>query len=450
MPVHHKRIRILKDIAAKTGPVIYWMSRDQRMNDNWAFLFAQSLAIQEKVPLGVVFSLVPQFLRATIRQYGFMIKGLQELEKTVAQKNIPFFLLTGQPEQTIPVFIREYSVGKLVTDFSPLRINTGWKKAAIKKLNIPVYEIDAHNIVPCWTASPKQEYGARTIRPKLHRLLPEFLDTFPRIRKHPKTWQGTLRKNDWAKSINTLTVDRSIPEVDWIQPGERSARTCLRVFIEKKLSQYDTQRNNPSLDGQSNLSPYLHFGHLSAQRVALEIQRASAGKKTRDAFLEELIIRRELSDNFCFYNDNYDNIKGFPDWAQKSLHEHRKDRREHTYTMKDFENARTHDALWNAAQKEMVKRGKMHGYMRMYWAKKILEWTASPEQAMEIAIELNDRYELDGRDPNGYTGIAWSIGGVHDRAWSERPVFGKIRYMSYAGSKSKFNIKKYIAGVKAL
>jgi deoxyribodipyrimidine photo-lyase len=450
MPVHHQRIRILKDISAQTGPVVYWMSRDQRVNDNWAFLFAQELALQDKMPLGVVFCLVPQFLRATIRQYRFMLKGLQELEKTVAQKNIPFFLLPGQPEQTIPVFIRTYAVGKLVTDFGPLRINRDWKDATMNQLNVPVYEVDAHNIVPCWSASGKQEFSARTIRPKLHRLLPEFLEDFSKIRKHPHRWKVPYIQNDWPKSMKTLKVDRNISEATWIRPGERSARRCLRVFIEKKLSKYNTQRNDPSLDGQSTLSPYLHFGQLSAQRVALEIQRTPADKKSRDAFLEELIIRRELSENFCFYNENYDNVKGFPQWAWKSLQAHRKDKRDYLYTLDDFENARTHDALWNAAQMEMVKRGKMHGYMRMYWAKKILEWTKSPEQAMEIAIGLNDRYELDGRDPNGYTGIAWSIGGVHDRAWSERPVFGKIRYMSYFGAKSKFDIKKYIAKVKAL
>jgi len=450
MSVYHKRIRILKDGAAQTGPVVYWMSRDQRMNDNWALLFAQELALQEKMPLAVVFCLVPQFLQATIRQYQFMLNGLQELERTLAQKNIPFFLLTGQPEQAIPFFTRTYAVGKIVTDFSPLRINRAWKNATIKHLAIPVYEVDAHNIVPCWAASDKQEYSARTIRPKLHRLLPEFLEDFSKIRKHPNSWQGTQTQNNWAKSMKTLRVDRSVPAIAWIKPGERSARSCLRVFIEKKLSRYGMQRNNPVLDGQSNLSPYLHFGQLSAQRVALAIQQAPAGKQSRDAFLEELIVRRELSDNFCFYNENYDNARGFPQWARISLTAHRKDKRDYLYTLDDFEHARTHDALWNAAQVEMVKRGKMHGYMRMYWAKKILEWTQSPEQAMEIAINLNDRYELDGRDPNGYTGIAWSIGGVHDRAWSERPVFGKIRYMSYSGSKSKFDVKKYIMRVNAL
>ena len=170
----------------------------------------------------------------------------------------------------------------------------------------------------------------------------------------------------------------------------------------------------------------------------------------KNAFLEELIVRRELSDNFCYYNPDYDNIGGFPDWARKTHDKHRKDPRAVIYSRDQFEHAQTHDDLWNAAQMEMVKRGKMHGYMRMYWAKKILEWTQSPEIALETAIYLNDRYEIDGRDPNGYTGIAWSIGGVHDRAWSERSVFGKVRYMSYNGCKSKFNIKKYIERINSL
>ena len=157
-----------------------------------------------------------------------------------------------------------------------------------------------------------------------------------------------------------------------------------------------------------------------------------------------MIIRRELSDNFCEYEKNYDYFEGFHHWAQKSLNEHRNDEREYIYTDEQFEEADTHDPLWNAAQNQMKTTGKMHGYMRMYWAKKILEWSPSPEIALQVAINLNDKYELDGRDPNGYTGIAWSIGGIHDRAWFERPVYGKIRYMNYNGCKSKFNVFKYI------
>ncbi|MFW5721799.1 MAG: deoxyribodipyrimidine photolyase, partial [Desulfohalobiaceae bacterium] len=188
----------------------------------------------------------------------------------------------------------------------------------------------------------------------------------------------------------------------------------------------------------------LHFGQIAAQRVAQEVLSFKTRTAYKEAFLEELIVRRELSDNFCFYNPAHDSVDGFPEWAGKTLDAHRKDPREHVYSLEEFEQARTHDPLWNAAQMEMVTRGKMHGYMRMYWAKKILEWTASPEEAMDVAITLNDRWELDGRDSNGYTGIAWSIGGVHDRAWPERPVFGKIRFMNDRGCRRKFDVDAYI------
>jgi deoxyribodipyrimidine photo-lyase len=249
---------------------------------------------------------------------------------------------------------------------------------------------------------------------------------------------------EWEQIPSFLKINNSVKEVSWLRPGEKAAKKVLRDFVQKKLSAYNRDRNDPTKNGQSNLSPYLHFGNMSAQRVALEIQKYGKSKKDEEAFLEELIVRRELSDNFCFYNNSYDRFEGFPAWARESLNKHRKDSREYVYTLEQLENALTHDDLWNAAQREMVTRGKMHGYMRMYWAKKILEWTKSPESAMEIAINLNDRYELDGRDPNGYVGIAWSIGGVNDRAWGERPVFGKIRYMSYNGCKGKFDVKKYI------
>jgi deoxyribodipyrimidine photo-lyase len=448
--IDRRRVKILKESDGRRGPVVLWMSRDQRMNDNWSLLFAQELAMKQKTPLVVIFCLVPQFLNATIRQYGFMIKGLQEVEKHLKKKNIPFFLLTGLPEVEVPKFVNGYEIGTMVTDFSPLRISKGWKESVMRNIDIPFYEVDAHNIVPCWTASSKQEYSARTLRPRLHRLLPDFLNDFPFLKKHPYNWEEKISITDWRKSLRTLDVDLTIQEIEWIKPGEKAAYRTMRKFLKNKLSLYDKQRNDPVSDGQSNLSPYLHFGQISPQRIALEAFKSPADKNSMDAFLEELIVRRELSDNFCFYNANYDNIEGFPAWAKRTLNEHRNDKRKYLYTLKQFENALTHDELWNAAQMEMVKKGKMHGYMRMYWAKKIFEWNESPGQAIKIAIYLNNRYELDGRDPNGYAGIAWSIGGVHDRAWNERPVFGKIRYMSYTGCKAKFDIKKYIEYVQSL
>jgi deoxyribodipyrimidine photo-lyase len=444
-----RRIHVIKKTAGETsGPVVYWMSRDQRTRDNWALLHAQELALERKAPLVVLFCLVPEFLHAAIRHYGFMLQGLSETEAELHKKNISFFLLTGSPGQKIPGLIKKLKASVLVADFDPLKVKLRWKDEASQYITASFFEVDAHNIVPCRVASLKQEYGAYTLRPKINRLLPEFLDDFPLLKKHPFTLSAPAKKIDWELVLRSLPVNRKVREVSWLTPGENASQNALRTFLSSRLKNYSVERNDPTLDGQSNLSPYLHFGQLSAQRVALEVTRRAGKTEAAEALLEELVVRRELSDNFCFYNPRYDSTEGFPEWARKSLYAHRRDRREYTYSFNQFENAATHDDLWNAAQIEMVERGKMHGYMRMYWAKKILEWAETPEDALEIALYLNDKYELDGRDPNGYTGIAWSIGGVHDRAWGERPVFGKIRYMSYNGCKSKFNVKAYIEKYK--
>jgi len=437
------RARVLKEARDKRGPVVYWMSRDQRAEDNWALTFAQELAINRESALGVVFSLTDDFLGAALRQYGFMLRGLVETEEALAEKRIPFALLRGDPGEAVSDFAEEHSVSAIVTDFSPLAAKRFWSEKVVQRLAVPVYEVDAHNIVPCWRASPKQEYSARTFRQKIKRLLPLFCEEFPCLKVHPHPWDIGERV-DWDRVWRDLDVDRTVPEVNWIVPGAAAARKALRRFLNEKLSSYSRDRNNPNQDGQSDLSPSLHFGMISAARVALEAARAEADPKSKAAFQEELVVRRELSDNFCYYNPGYDSFEAFPDWAKKSLNDHRSDPREYLYDQKVLERAETHDDLWNAAQREMVLRGKMHGYMRMYWAKKILEWTESPEEAQRIAIYLNDRYELDGRDPNGYAGIAWSIGGVHDRAWGEREIFGKVRYMSRRGAESKFNVESYV------
>jgi deoxyribodipyrimidine photo-lyase len=443
--VDSRRIRVLKEGDQSTGPVVYWMSRDQRVADNWALLFAQELALERKAPLAVAFCLVPGFLGATIRHYGFMLKGLREVETRLGELGIPFFLVSGEPGRELPRFVREHKVSSLVTDFDPLRVKGEWKGRVAERVDLPIYEVDGRNIVPCWIASSKQEFAAYTLRPKIRRALPDFLTEFPTLRRHPIPFKGPVPPTDWARIEGSLQVDSAVPEVAWLKPGERAARGVLRQFLHARLSCYPERRNDPTRDGVSHLSPYLHFGQISAQRVALEVRtQERVNAEARDAFLEELIVRRELSDNFCFYNPDYDCFPGFPGWAQKTLDEHRRDRREYVYSVKEFEEGRTHDDLWNAAQLEMVRTGKMHGYMRMYWAKKILEWTKSPEEALRIAIYLNDRYELDGRDANGYVGIAWAIGGVHDRAWGERPIFGKIRFMSAGGCRSKFNVKAYV------
>lgn len=441
--INEKRVRLLQKGEIVKGTVFYWMSRDQRVYDNWALLFAQQIAKERNENFAVVFNLVPNFLEATIRQFDFVLKGMRETEEKLLSLNIPFYLLLGNPAENIPEFLKEKNGSILISEFDPLKIKRIWKRDVAKKIKIPFYEVDAHNVVPSLYVSQKEEFAAYTIRPKIHKLLNEFLEEFPKITGNKKLNDSSYKKSDWDKARKSLQINFNIKEVDWIKPGEEAAHDLLQDFLNNKLVRYDEDRNNPTLNGQSNISPYLHFGQISAQRVALETKKLGESKSA-DAFLEELIIRKELADNFCYFNSNYDNFNGFKDWAKNTLNAHRKDKREFIYSLEEFENAITHEELWNAAQKELIITGKMHGYMRMYWAKKILEWSETPEEAMKTAVYLNDKYELDGRDPNGYTGCAWSIGGVHDRAWFERNIFGKIRYMNYNGAKKKFDTDFYI------
>lgn len=452
-----KRARQLNKLELETkGPVVYWMSRDQRSNDNWALLYSQHKAKETKQPLIVVFCLQTSFLNASPKHYNFMLTGLEEVEANLEKLNIPFVLLEGKPQEAIPEFVEKQNAMLLVTDFSPLKIKKEWNDKLIQKLEIPFVEVDAHNLIPVWKASDKQEFAAYTFRPKIHNNFDSYLNDFPEL----KAQQTNLKfpKINWNKLKAVLKIKDS-DTYDWIIPGEKAARKAALNFLKADIHNYNAKRNDPSENAQSNLSPYLHYGQLSAQRIVLELFKLNQNlhklfKQSKEsneaAFLEELIVRRELSDNFCYYNSNYDNPKCFPQWAKDSLKEHSADKRGFLYSLHEFEEAKTHDELWNAAQLEMVHHGKMHGYMRMYWAKKILEWTKSPEEAMEFAIYLNDKYELDGRDPNGYTGIAWSIGGIHDRAWTDRKIFGKIRYMNYNGCKRKFNVEKYIEKVANL
>jgi deoxyribodipyrimidine photo-lyase len=447
--VDKTRIRKLNDQPFRVGPVIYWMQRDQRVNDNWALIYAQEKAIEMKQPLAVVFCLVPQFLDATIRQYQFMIDGLRDVEKKLNNLSIPLFIMNGQPDEVLPLFLKESEAGSLITDFNPLKIPLSWKKSLTKILTTPFHEVDAHNIIPCRIASNKQEFSARTLRLKMSRVLMDYLVDFPLMVIHPFPWKYPKVMLSWDESINSLRVDLSVKNVTSSMPGEKAAMKVLDDFLNFRANDYSTDRNFPEKEGQSGLSPYLHFGHISSQRIAVEIKNSNLFTDSKNAFLEELIVRKELADNYCYYNPLYDQFEGFPLWAKRSLNEHRGDPRVYCYSLDRFENADTHDDLWNAAQKEMVEAGKMHGFMRMYWAKKILEWTASPEEAQSIAIYLNDKYELDGRDPNGYAGIAWSIGGVHDRAWGRRPVYGLIRYMNYNGCLRQFNVKAYLKKINS-
>lgn len=466
--IQQTRYQKLNGKEILSGPIVYWMNREIRTEHNWSLLFAQEIAHQNKQPLIVVYNLVPGFLGGKNRQLTFKIAGLQNVSENLEKKKIPFTVLVDKDGtksgKDIVTFAKKHKAGAVITDFFPLRLPREWADYVRKNLDCAFFGVDAHNIIPVWVASPKKEFGAYTLRPKIYKKIEQYFEEFPKLQPQKYPFQGKLEQPNFDK----LLPKSKREELDWIQGGEQGAQKLLKHFLKTKLERYGDTRNDAVQDGQSNLSPYLHYGMISAQHIAQEVCKWSGHKilhllsESRNrakldsdkdlakidhagAFLEELIIRRELSDNFCFYEPNYDNPKGFPEWAQKNLEKHKKDKREYTYTLEQFEKAQTHDDLWNACQNEMRVRGKMHGYMRMYWAKKILEWTPSVSKAMEIAIYLNDTYELDGRDPNGYTGIAWSMGGVHDRAWFPRPVFGTIRYMAESGAKKHFDTETYIA-----
>ncbi|XP_063162331.1 deoxyribodipyrimidine photo-lyase-like [Candoia aspera] len=448
-PFNKKRVRLVSqapELKEGAQGILYWMSRDQRVQDNWAFLYAQRLALKQRLPLHVCFCLVPKFLDATIRHFGFMLRGLKEVAEECQVLDIPFHLLIGFAKDTLPPFVVQRGIGGVVTDFSPLRLPLQWIRDVREELpsDVPFAQVDAHNIVPCWVASDKQEYGARTIRRKIHDRLAEFLTELPPVIKHPFPAGLQAEPVDWDACYASLQVDRSVKEVDWAKPGTASGLKVLEEFVKERLKCFGTDRNNPNRAALSNLSPWFHFGQVAVQRAILEVGKHRTGyKESVEGFIEEAVVRRELADNFCFYNPSYDKIEGAYDWAKTTLKIHAKDKRPHLYTLEQLEEGKTHDPLWNAAQLQMVQEGKMHGFLRMYWAKKILEWTKSPEEALQFSIYLNDRYELDGRDPNGYVGCMWSICGIHDQGWAERAVFGKIRYMNYAGCKRKFDVGQF-------
>lgn len=446
--IDQERSRLLRKGQPGDGPVVYWMSRDQRAHDNWALLYAQERALALHKDVAVVFCIDLDYPAANLRHFAFLLRGLEEVQRTLEKAAIGFHLLPGTPDIVLPPFFEKIAPSLLVTDFCPLRIKKQWKKDVLQHCRMPVFEVDAHNIVPCWLASDKREYAAYTIRKKIQRLLPRFLTDFPSLQRHPYLPKPATTQYFSARTLLKQIKDQSVAEMHWIHPGECAGNDLLADFLDHGLHSYYTDRNNPCVNGQSNLSPYFHFGQLAPQRTAWEVKKSQAAPENKEAYLEELIIRRELSNNFCYYTPDYDRCTAFPEWARKSLDIHREDIRPYIANIQTLENADTEDELWNGCQQDLAQQGKLHGYLRMYWAKKILQWSPTPEEAMFNAIYLNDKYSLDGRDPNGYAGIAWSIGGVHDRAWAERPVFGKIRYMNSNGCKRKFDTAGYLRGVQ--
>lgn len=431
--------------------VVYWMQRAQRAVSNSALDAAIEVANALKKPVVVFLGLTPYYPHANLRHYQFLVEGLNDLAAGLKARRVGF-VLRRYPDHRLEKFCQEVHPAIVIGDENPLREPERWRRTVAEHLRLPLWTVDADVVVPS-ALLEKEQYAARTIRPRIHARLARFLRWTPdRIVHIP--WSPKPRPHSIFSTkgvLNGFPLDRTVQPVGGFNGGTSEAVSKLNRFIRDRLNGYSERRNNPALHGTSQLSPYLHFGHISPVTVAIEIRKADAAPCDKEAFLEELIVRRELAINFARFNPRYDHLKGCEPWALRSLKAHAPDHRQHRYTEHQLENAETHDPLWNAAQKQMVLTGWMHGFLRMYWAKKILEWSRTPETAFEVAVRLNDRYELDGRDPNGYAGIAWAVGGKHDRAWGpERPVYGKIRYMSYQSTSRKFDSRQYIASIMKL
>jgi deoxyribodipyrimidine photo-lyase len=379
-----------------------------------------------------------------------MTKGLMELEKRVRELGIGFYVLQGWPEVEFPQFLHNVRAGLLVTDFSPLIPDRQWKQKVASEIDLPVLEVDSHNTVPCWTLANRKISTYDTFNTRVSPLLGYYLVDIPRSTRPKKEWTMERSQTDWRAAEEAVMIDRSVGEVDWIRPGEAEAMKRLTVFLRDRLPHYRDKSTDPVADMQSDLSPYLHFGQISAQRVAWEVSKADVASEDKAAFFDQLIVRKELADNFCLHTPNYETTGAFPIWAKRSLEEHRSDEREHVYSLKQLENSESYDPLWNAAQMENVKIGKIRGALRAYWAEKILEWTRSPEEALYISLYLNNKFELDGNDPNGYTGIAMVIGGLYGRPWMAKDVIGKVQKLTYTEERLNYDIKAYIERVKSL
>ena len=429
------------------------MQRAQRGVDNPALDLAIETANEWGKPVVVFLAPVPFFPGGNERHYAFLLGGLKDVAEDVEARGAAFVLRT-RPHHRIDDFCREVDACLVVGDENRLRETERWRSVAAGRLDVKLVTVDADVVVPT-LLSGKEEYGARTLRPRIHRRLDEFLlpSEEPQARVPcPVELRRLSEPLEPDRLLRELPLDRSVKSVHTFAPGPRQARKRLDQFIENDLAGYPALRSRPeALAGTSLLSPYLHFGHLGPRQAALRVLDSDAPDEARQAFLEQLVVRRELAVNFVHYNAQYDSFDCVHPWARATLEKHAADPRQYLYSDQDLEYGLTHDPLWNAAQNQMRLTGHMHNVLRMYWGKKILEWTEHPAIAFEIANRLNDRYELDGRDPNGYTGVAWAIGGKHDRAFGpERPIFGKIRYMSLASTGRKFNSKAYIAAIKAI
>ncbi|MFW6115705.1 MAG: deoxyribodipyrimidine photo-lyase [Chloroflexota bacterium] len=450
--IQPERLKLLNQKNVRNGGyVLYWMQHAQRAVGNHALEHAIREANARALPVLAVFGVTQRFPEANTRSYTFMLEGLRETQEALRDRGVKLTVRLQPPVDAVKDLGGDAAL--VVVDQGYLRIERRWRERAAKGLQGRLVQVESDVVVPVETVSEKEDYAAYTIRPKIQRHLDRFLvplEETPLERDSLGLQDDGLDLGDVRDVVDRARLNRSADAVDTYRGGTSQARALLEAFVADKLVEYADERSDPSQDSVSHMSPYLHFGQISPVEIALRVRGAEErGLENVEAYLEELIVRRELSMNFCHYNPRYDSLACLPDWARETLEAHADDARDHVYDRKTLEAGETHDRYWNAAQREMVLTGKMHGYMRMYWGKKILEWTPDPGEALRTALELNNRYELDGRDPNGFAGVAWCLG-KHDRAWAERAVYGKVRYMSAGGLERKFDMDAYVSAVADL
>jgi deoxyribodipyrimidine photo-lyase len=468
MHIHNDRIQTLSEKPENPAApyVLYWMQQAQRESFNHALEFAILQANRLQKPLVVLFSLTDSFPEANARHYAFLLQGLAEVHKALTARGILFILRLQEPIAGVLHYAK--NAAAVICDRGYLRIQRHWRSEIARRSPVRVEQVESDAVVPADIASDKEEFAARTLRPKITENLADYLTPLHRIPLHNPSLSLkladslTLDATKPAQTLAKLKINHSIGPVSAYLGGYSHASKLLTAFINRKLEHYAQLRNDPDKDYSSHMSPYLHFGQISPLEIALKIQKAthttpdswdsSAGTTEEtgaDVYIEELVVRRELSMNFVLHNAQYDTYACLSPWSAQTLENHADDKRPFLYTRQQFENALTHDPYWNAAQREMLHTGKMHNYLRMYWGKKIIEWSPTPQDAFATALSLNNTYNLDGRDPNSFAGVAWCFG-KHDRPWTRRPIFGTVRYMNAAGLERKFDIQAYVKKISAI
>lgn len=440
-----ERLTLLNDgeVNEEGKYVLYWMQRSQRAEWNMALEYAVEMG--QKLNQGVVvcFGLMDDYPDATERHYAFMLEGLAEVGKKLQERYIKFILRLGHPVDVAEDLSKEASL--TVCDKGYLRHMRKWRKELATRLSIPLIQVEDNAVVPVETASDKEEYAARTIRKKIHKHLSDFTESIHPFKPAKSTLQLSLQSEDVAhadKLLKKLNPKAEPGRVSTFLGGTSEAKKHFRNWLKNGYDDYDENRNQPHVENVSHMSPYLHFGQISP--LWLFDQMKSKKGTNKESYVEELVVRRELAINFVWFNKNYDSLTSIPEWAQETLEKHKSDEREKVYTKEELENAETDDPYWNKAMTTMKERGYLHNHMRMYWGKQILLYTNTPEYAHRVALELNNKYFLDGRDPNSYTNIAWLFGN-HDRGWTEREVFGKVRSMTKSGLERKIDTEAYLA-----